>query len=301
MAKAVVTSPEVIEDKEFSGGAPLTIEDWSIFTVDNFDNLGPVFLNQWQGAPGVLLTGEISVSCAHIDRLNIVTVGKLFENKPGVIGADRVWNFKSKNIFLKFDVIELSKFKFNCKTHSELLDSSELSFAFLDENNKDYPLLDLVQQGFDGFCLRAVAAPDSTYSAKLSIFVYPFSKKSMLSKYKLSTKIEFPAALLTTGTAELGPQQAGFILDKNTGNPVIPAVTVIKSLKEAGRCPPAGELSWKIAALFSSVKLPETRSSGKTLMDRMNAVNTKGESQLKGVAPARVWPPSVKPVENAGE
>ena len=301
MAKTVVTSPEVIQDKEFDGGAPLTIEDWSIFTVENFDNLGPVFLNKWEDHPGVLLTGEISVSGAHIDRLNLVLVGKIFPNKPGVIAAEKIWNFKEKNIFLKIETIELKKFKFVGKTYSDLLDSSELAFGWLDDNNKSYPLLDVVKQGFDGFSLRAVVAPDSTYSAKLYLYIYPYCKKSMLEKYKLATRIEFPAVLLTCGTAELGPQQAGFILEKNTGNPVIPAVTTVRALKETGRCPPAGELSWKVAALFSSVVLPETRSSGKTLWDRMKAVNTEGESQLKGVAPARLWPPSVKPVENTGE
>ena len=186
MAKAVVTSSEVIKDKEFSGGAPLTAEDWSIFVVEHFDDLGPIFLNEWQDTAGVLLTGELSADNAHIQNLNLVTVGKIFTKQPAVVAANRIWTFKEKDVYLRLDTIDLKKFKFSGKMYSEFLDSSDLAFKFIDENDMAVPLLPLVQQGFEGFSLRMVVAPDSTFLAKVYVYIYPKTAATMREKFEIS-------------------------------------------------------------------------------------------------------------------
>ena len=298
MSKIVVTSPEVIKDKEFDGGAVLTPDDWSIFVVEHFEDLGTIFLNEWQDTAGILLTGSLSEDNTKIEKLNWVSVGKIFHSSPAVVSAARIWNFKEKDLFLTIKTIDLKKFKFESKMYSDFLDSGDIPFGWIDDKDNVQPLLPLVQQGFDGFCLRMVVEPDSTYSAKVHVFLYPHSKETLLENFKMSKRIEFPAVLIFSGTAEMGPQQAGFILDKNTGCPVIPAIKVINKLVEGGSCPTAGELSWKVSALFTSVVLPESRTRAQTLWTRMKVVEREGARQLRGAPPARIWPDSAMPVDN---
>ena len=298
MASVVVTSSQVIEDKEFNGGAPLLTEDWAPFIVKNFENLGKNFFHPWNGTPGVILTGELSADGAQIESLNIVAVGKIFTTKPADFAANRFWSLTNKNVAVRINTIDLKKFKFDARMWSDFLDHSEISYKMLDEHENTYPLGDLVMQQWDGFCLRLIAAPETTYSVKLYVYLYPHNKERLLSLYSCAGRIEFPGVLLTSGSAELGPQQAGFVLEKNVGCPVIPA---IKTPAKLERAPTAGEISWKVAALFRSVSLPETCASVEALKDRMAAVEAEGESQLKGAPTPRIWPESVKPVENPGK
>ena len=301
MALEVATSSVVIQDKEFEGGAPLLPEDWAPFIVKDFEKLGNYFFHPWPGTPGVILTGELSADGAQIDKLNLVAVGKIFTTRTAEFAANRIWSLENKNVMLKIETIDLKKFKFSSRMWSDLLDHSELAYNMVDENNLTYPLGDLVRQQWNGFCLRLVVAPNKTFSTKLHVYVYPHCKEVMLREYSLSEKIEFPGVLLTSGSAELAPQQAGFILEKNVGCPVIPAVMTTDKMKETGRFPTAGEVSWKGAALFCSARLPETCDSVETLQDRMAAIKAEGESQLRGVPPQYIWPESVKPVESSGE
>ena len=298
MAKNIVTSSEVIQDKEFNGGAVLLAEDWEPLIVKNFENLGPRFFESWRETPSVVLTGELSADCSKIERLNLVTVGKVFTTRPAEFAAIRFWPLQDKDVLLKINTLNLESFKFNSKMYSDFLDHGEIPYNMIDPKGQLYPLVDLVKQDWDGFCLRAVVAPDSTYSAKLHIYIYPHIKETMHKEYGLADRIEFPAVLLTSGTAELGPQQAGIILDKNVGCPIIPAVKTEAKMKDTGKWPSAGEVSWKVAALFGSV---ETRTTVKTLFDRMEVVKRDGEKALKGAPAPRIWPESVRPVETAGK
>ena len=300
MAKAVATAPKVIQDKEFNGGATLLLEDWRIFEVKNFDGLGAIFFDKWEGTPGVILTAVFSANGAEIAKLSPVTVGTIFAGRRDrSILASKIWNFKDKNIFIKFGMLDLEKFKFEGKMFSKLLDYGEIMFDLFTEKNEEVAIIDVAKQGYEGFSLRAVVAPTSTYAARLYVYIYPYNKKVMLEKYPAAEKVEFPGVLLTSLVVEMGPQQAGFILEKNTGCPIVPAVWSPLALKDAKRAPAAGELSWKVAALFGTVCLPETVGSCKDLWERMNAVNTGG--QLKGTPPDDIWPESVKPVDNAGK
>ena len=300
MAKTVATAPKVIQDKEFNGGAALLLEDWKIFEVKNFDGLGSIFFEKWEGSAGVILTAVFSADGSEIEKLSPVTVGTIFAGRRDrSILASKIWNFKDKNIFIKFGMLDLEKFKFEGKMFSDLVDHSDLMFDLFTGKNEEVAMIDVAKQGYDGFSLRAVVAPTSTYAARLYVYIYPYNKKAMLEKYPGASKVEFPAVLLTSMVVELGPQQAGFILEKNTGCPIVPAVMSPIALKDAHRTPAAGELSWKVAALFGTVSLPETVDSCKDLWERMNAVNTGG--RLRGTPPDDIWPESVKPVDNAGK
>ena len=288
MAKRVAVVPTVIDGKEFEGDELLTGEEWAKVVVKSFNNIGPSILPNWNEAPTVIVIAELTNDCSQIDSLGIVTEGKVFNTREKLVAANKVWNFKQKQLKLKIFPLDLGIFRFMGRMWSEFVDSSDVKAMFINEGEENLELKDLGAQGFAGFSLRLFLMPISVSQVKVTMILYPFDKEALLKNYPLAQRPEFPGVSVTVITADLGIPKS-VITDKQICSPVLPAIKCAAPVELANIIPTPAEVSAKISMLFGSVRVPEVKTTVKSLWERMSNISAGGESQLETLSPQFVW------------
>ena len=290
MPKRVTVVPAVIKGEEFEGDELLTTEDWLKLVTQSFHNLAATFIPGWSKAPIVILTGELSQDCSSIDILNFVVEGQVFASREKLLAANKIWNFKQKLLKLKIFPLDLRVFTFGGKMWSDFVDSSQVKSMFVNEGDEsDLELKDLCDQGFGGFSLRLFVAPISISQAEVSMILYPYDKATLIKDHVQAGRPEFPGVAVSTFVADLGIP-ASTITGKKIGCPLLPAIKTPSPLEGAQVVPTPRELAGKISALFTGVRLPEVKTTVRSLWERMAAIKKGGESQLESITPKNIWP-----------
>ena len=288
MAKRVAVISTVIDGKEFEGDELLSGEEWSKLVVKSFHNVGPSLLPNWNEAPTVIVIAELTNDCSHIDSLGIITEGRVFNTREKLVAANKVWNFKQKQLKLKIFPLDLGIFRFMGRMWSEFIDSSEVKAMFINEGDENLELKDLGAQGFTGFSLRLFLLPISVSQVKVTMVLYPFDKEALLKNHPLAIRPEFPGVSVTVITADLGIQKS-VVTDKQICSPVLPAIKSASPVDLASTVPTPAEVSAKISTLFGTVRVPEVKTTVKSLWERMSNIAEGGESQLESISPQFLW------------
>ena len=297
MAKKAVG---IIQDDEFMGGEFFDGKDWAALAVKDLDNLGAKFVKDFKEGPAALVVADLADDGATFEKLWLVTLGKVFNTREKTFKCSKLWNFK-ETVSIKFEPLELSKFDFSRGyMYSEPLDGSKVEHSFVNDKGEKVALADLTTQGYDGFTLRCVVAPTTTAHAKLHMYIYPCNKTKLASTHEWSTKIEYPGMAVTSVLMDLGVQQSR-VTKKSTGCPILPVVRTDIAMEKAKRVPAMGEVGYKVAVLFNRVTLPETKTTMKSLWERMAAIKEHGAALLEGAAPDKMWPSPSDLAGNPGE
>ena len=290
MGKKVTVSTETIQSEEFTGGEELQVEQWIKLVVPNFQNLAPLFYDNWNESPVMFLTAVLSQDCSKIDMMGACLEGKVFNTREKMVPTNKLWNFDQKQVKLKLFPMELSIFKFTCGLYSELVDFGEVESKFFNEGPEDdLEFDDLKRQGYAGFSLRCFLQPISTAQVKASIVMYPVSKDKLLKDHSLAARPEYPGVIVSTITAELGVQRSQ-VTDRKIGCPVLPVVSTSTPVSKAKVLPAMKEVKAKVAALLQGVRVPELKTTAKSLWERMATIKAGGEAQLENLAPEFIWP-----------
>ena len=290
MGKKVTVSTETIQSEEFVGEEELAVEQWIKIIVPNFQKLAPLYYENWNESPVVFLTAVLSQDCSKIDMMGACMEGKVFNTREKMIPTNKLWNFDQKQVKLKLYPMDLSIFKFTCGLYSEFVDFGEIESKFFNDGPEEgLEFDDLKKQGFAGFSLRCFLQPISTAQVKASIVIYPASKEKLLKDHQLAPQPEYPGVTVSTITADLAVQRSQ-ITSKKVGCPVLPVVSTSNPISKAKTLPSMKEVATKVAALFQGVKVPEIKTTAKSLWERMAAIKAGGETQLDILPPEFIWP-----------
>ena len=289
MGRKVALAPTIIEGEEFEGNELLTAEEWVKLVTPNFFNICSTFLLNWNEGPTVVLIADLSNDCSKIENVGVMLEGKVFNTREKSVSTSKIWNFKQTKLRLKFDPVDLSIFRFLGRMWSELVDGAEFKTEFINEGDEELEIKDLCAQGFTGFTLRSFLMPISVYQAKVSIILYPCQKDILLRDYPMATRPEFPGVLLSSITADMAIQKE-VITDKKIGCPILPVIRTAAPIELAAIIPTPAEAASKISALFCDLRLPEVKTTVKSLWERMAAVKVGGEDCLETVVPEARWP-----------
>ena len=290
MRQRVAVVSEVIRGVEFEGDELLTTENWLKLVTPSFHNLAATFLPKWNKAPIVILTAELSQDCSLIDSLNFVVEGTVFASREKVVATNKIWNFKQKHLKLKFFPLDLRVFSFVGNMWSELLDSSQIKSMFVnEEEDPELELNDLCAQGYGGFTLRLFVTPISVSQAEIAMVLYPHNKATMLKDHEWVRRPEYPGVTVSTFVADLGIP-AAVITTKKTGCPLLPVIKTPSPLEGANMVPTPKELAGKVSTLFTGVRVPEIKTTVRSLWERMASIKKGGENQLESISPKMIWP-----------
>ena len=288
MGKRTVVAPAIIDGEEFEGDELLSGDEWAKLVVKSFHNVGASLLPGWNESPTVIVIAELTNDCSLIDSLGIVTEGKVFGAREKLVAANKIWNFKQKQLKLKIFPLDLGIFRFMGRMWSEFVDSTEVKAMFINEGEENLELNDLGAQGYAGFSLRLFLLPLNVTQARITMILYPFDKEALLKNHPLAVRPEFPGVSITVLTADLGIQK-GLITEKSIGCPILPAIKSASPVNLANMIPTPAEVSSKISTLFANVRVPEVKTTVRSLWERMSNIKAGGENQLEAILPETLW------------
>ena len=285
---------KVIEDPAFKQEKELTVDDVKRLIVPSYDEAATTLIPGWKGSPILLVGVKLDQDGKTIQNCEPVLAGKLFKKTARSFAASKFWSFKDK-YFLKLQPIDLRLFQFTDTLVSNVVDSSQIAYSFVDKDGNDVFGEVLSDQGYKGFCIRLYAVPTSAAEAKVKLVLYPVTKDDLEADQPYQKDPRFTGLLITSTDIEIGVRYTE-IFDKSFGSPICPVVLTDVQKENLTEIPPTGEFLSKIASMLRAAAHPETKQGHESMWERWAEIKKDGANKLVRMAVSPVWPEYEWPV-----
>ena len=284
----------IIQSRHFDGQAELPVSLLKKLRVSSYGSAAKKLLQNWSGQPVFLVGCTLSVDNRHVDSAVPILQGSLFHGGRN-FDARAFWRL-DRQITLRIEKLELSRFTFDGCLASDLLDHTYIDYTVFEEG-RDEPLSDeeCGEEGICGFSLRCFLLPLDSRQLKLVTLLYPLEREVLELEQPCSEYYNFPGVTLYKEQVDLGLRRRDN--DEPYGSPVLPAIWSRDPIRSKGPFPPSAEFVRAIAMIMRAVKVPECRTSVTTLMPRWAAIKQHGTSKLQLKPVKAFWPnpPVIEP------
>ena len=281
-------SEKVIEDPAFVQVKDLTVDDVKRMVVPSFDEAAVTLIPGWRGSPILLVGVKLDQDGKTIQNCEPILDGKLFRKTARSFAASKFWPFKDK-IYLKLQPINLRQFVFTDSLVSNVVDSQNIAYSFVDKDGQEVEANVLANQGFKGFCVKIYVTPTSAYEAKVRLVLFPVPKADLEAEQPMQHDPRFTGLLVTSTDVDIGIRYTE-ILDDSFGSPICPAVLSDIQKQDMKEIPPTGEFLSKIASMLRAAAIPETKQGHESMWERWAEIKQDGPNKLIRMAVSPIWP-----------
>ena len=279
---------KVIDDEGFTKKAELSNEVIQKLIVPSYNEAAKKIIRGWKNTPILMVGAKLAQDNKTLENIEPVLLGTLFRKTARKWVTTKFWNFKER-WDLKLQPIDLSLFRFGEGIRTNIVDSSELAYSFVDSDGKEVPANVLADNGFNGFCVRIYLAPSSAYASKLKLVMYPASKATLELEQQHSGDGRFPGLLITSSEIEMGIAYSQ-VTDKSFGTTICPVLISQQQYDATSEVPTAEHVVACISSLLRTAMTPETCPDHKTLWERWAEIKQEGAAKLRTMAREHVWP-----------
>ena len=279
---------KVIEDEGFTKKAELSNDVIKKLIVPSYNEAAKTIIKNWKNGPILMVGAKLALDNKTLENIEPVLLGTLFRKTARKWVTTKFWNFK-ESCQLKLQPIDLSLFRFGEGLRSNLVDSKELAYSFVDSDGKEIPATTLADQGFNGFSIRLYLAPSSAYATKLKLVMYPASKDTLDNDHQYSQDGRFPGLLITSTEIDMGIAYSQ-VTDKSFGTTICPVLISQQQYDDTCEVPTAEHVVACISKLLRTAMTPETAPDHKALWERWGEIKREGVAKLRSMEREHVWP-----------